>query len=187
MAGRATVAGPLPCALLVLAGCHHAGDATAPCFAEPPDGTHQAALFPVTGGGACGTGGTSVTPFAVPERSFAAVIRFRVRGARPGTTYFVQRAPEVGRELGADRVCQRADGLPPWADGTPAFVTFPAPNAGPKVTLTTGSSGDGELEFEYRAPGIPAGAEFDVQMRLVDDESAPASELRSGCMTVLVR
>jgi hypothetical protein len=101
----------------------------------------------------------------------------------------VQRAPEIGRALAADRVCQRAEGLPPWApgDGTPAFITFPAPNPGPKVTLTTDPAGDGSLEFEFRSASIPAGTEFDVQMRLVDSESAPTSDLRSGCMTVLVK
>ena len=42
-------------------------------------------------------------------------------------------------------------------------------------------------EFELRLATTPSGTVFDVQMRLVDDESAPRSEIRSGCMTVTVR
>lgn len=171
-------------------GCHYATDASPPCFAEPPGGTHQSALFRVSGGGACGTGGVSVTSFAVPEQTFAATIRFRVHGAVPGTTYILQRAAEVGRPLASDGICQRAAGLPPWGpadEPAPRFVTFPLPNPGSAITMTTDGDGDATKEFELPLAMIPSGTEFDVQMRLVDDESAPRSEIRSGCMTVTVR
>lgn len=176
--------------LAVGVGCHYATDASPPCFAEPPAGTHQSALSRVSGGGACGTGGVSVTSFAVPEQTFAATIRFRVRGGVPGTTYILQRAAEVGRPLASDGICQRATGLPPWgpADGpAPSFVTFPLPNPGPAITVTTDGAGDATKEFELRLATISSGTVFDVQMRMVDDETAPLSEMRSGCMTVNVR
>ena len=70
-----------------LSGCHYAGEATSACYVQPPDGTNQSALYRVSGGGTCGTGGTSITSFAVPEGTFAATIRFRVRGALPNRAY----------------------------------------------------------------------------------------------------
>ena len=171
-------------------GCHYATDPSPPCFAEPPAGQVQSALSRVKGGGTCGTGGVSVTSFAVPEQTFAATIRFRVHGALPGTTYALQRAPEVGRPLAADGICQRGAGVSPWGPGdppAPSFVTFPFPNPGDALTVTTDGNGDAAKEFEFRLAVIPSGTQFDVQMRLVDDESAPSSEIRSGCMTVIVR
>jgi len=154
-------------------------------FGEPPAGTHQSTLIAVVG---TGTGGTSVTSRA-GSGHFVATIRFRVR-ARPSTTYLVQRAAELGRPAGDDGVCQRADGLPPWsAADAPfgsTFVTFPRPNDGPLLVITTNGLGEAALDYEFESPPIPTGTRFDVKMRLVDDESAPTSELRSGCMTVVV-
>ena len=179
---------------LVLAGatlaCHSATDPTPVCYAAPPEGTSQSALYPVLGTMACGTGGTSVTSFAVPEGTFAATMRFRVNRAKPSTTYYVQRAADWGRNQTADGTCQRAEGLPPWSASdppAPSFVTFPiGGNPGPLITLTTDAQGSGSLDFEYRS-AIPRGAKFDVMMRLVDSESLATSELRSGCMTVEVK
>ena len=110
--------------------------------------------------------------------------------ARPHTTYFVQRAPEIGRTLGSDGVCQRALGLSPWSAADPAapsFITFQMPNAGPAVTMTTSATGSASISFTFVAPTITAGTLFDVMFRLVDNESAPATELRSGCFSVLVK
>ena len=191
--------GFVACALL--AACHHASDPSPLCFVEPPEGTTQAALYRVFGPGTCdppgsSLGGTSVTSSPIAARSFAATIRFKVRGAKPSTKYYVQRAAEFAippRPLSADGICQRADGLPPWtpADGSsvPAFVTFPLPytDQGDRKSLTTDAAGDGSLEFHYESPQIPTGTIFDVEMRLVDDEMIPTSELRSGCMKVLVQ
>ena len=171
-----------------LTGCHDAGEVTSPCFVDPPEGTTQSALVRVSGGGTCGTGGASVTTVPTPDRTLLATIRFRVRGARPNSLYVVQRAPEVGDvPLTADGICQRAQGLPPWSSGEPLFLTFLDPNTTQARALTTDVNGDGTLEFDYRTTAIAAGTQFDVEMRLVDDVSLPTTELRSGCMTVLVR
>jgi hypothetical protein len=175
-------------AAAALAGCHYVGEATSPCFVEPPPGTTQSALFRVSGGGTCGTGGTSVTSTPIPARTFQATIRFVVRGAQPNTSSLLQRAPEVGDlPLTADGVCQRAQGLAPWSAGDPPFLTFVDPATGAVRTLSTDGNGDGSLEFVHPGPTIPAGTRFDVQMRLVDNVTAPTTELRSGCMTVVVQ
>jgi hypothetical protein len=175
-------------AAAALAGCHYAGEPTSACFVEPPAGTTQSSIFAVSGAGTCGTGGASVTSVPTPDRTFLATIRFKMHGARPSTTYVVQRAPELGDvPLTADSVCQRAQGLPPWNTGEPSFLTFLDPNTTLPRTLVTDASGDGALEFDHRSTAIPAGTRFDVQMRLVDDVSLPTTELRSGCMTVLVQ
>jgi hypothetical protein len=149
-----------------------------------PAGTHQSAITAVTGPG---RGGVSVTSKAIPEGTMAVDISIIVADARPNATYVVQRAPDFPRTLGSDGVCQRALGLPPWTDDppVPAFLTFPL-GAGVAV-LTTSATGAGSLSFEYRSPPISAGTLFDVMFRIVDSESAPTTELRSGCFTVAVK
>jgi hypothetical protein len=152
-----------------------------------PAGTYQSAIAALTG---TGVGGVSVTPKAIASATFDADISVNISQARPNTTFFVQRAPEIGRALGADGICQRAAGASPWSSADPAapsFVTFQAPNAGPSVTMTTSATGSGSLTFEFLAPTISAGTLFDVMFRLVDNESAPTTELRSGCFTVTVK
>jgi hypothetical protein len=175
--------------VLAGAGCHHASDPTPLCFSEPPAGTHQSTLRLVTGSATCGTGGTSVTSLPVPEGHFVATIRFVVNRARPSTIYYIQRAAETGfSATDADGTCQRGEGAPPGSGSTTAFVSFPIPwRTGPLISLTTDGQGNGSIEFEHQASGLPRGARFDVQMRLVDDLVAPTSELRSGCMTIEVR
>jgi hypothetical protein len=136
-----------------------------------------------------GEGGMSITPKAIPEAYFAADIKVRVRNAKPNTTYTVQRAPEVGRTLGSNGVCERALSIAPWSStDTPAaaFITFVPFGATANATFTTSASGDGILDFEFRAPVIPKDAKFDVMFRLVDDMAAPASVLLSQCVTVTV-
>ncbi len=176
-------------------GCHSATDPTPVCFVEPPSGTNQSGLYKVSGPGTCGTGATSVTP-APNGGTFAATLKFRVKGAKPSTLYYVQRAAEFPpNATSADGSCQRANGVSPWtaADGFTGatWATFPMPftDQGPLKTLTTDAAGDGSLDFDFRSPQIPAGTKFDVVMRLVDanvgDDSGVSSELRSGCMTVL--
>jgi hypothetical protein len=177
-------------------GCHSATDPTPACFVEPPSGTNQSLLYKVSGPGACDNlGGTSVTP--TPNGgTFAATIKFSLKGAKPNTLYYVQRAAEFpANATSADGSCQRAEGAPPWtaADGFtgPTWVAFPMPytDQGPIKTLTTNAAGDGTLDFEFHAPTIATGTKFDVTMRLVDanvgDETGVTSEMRSGCMTVL--
>jgi len=175
------------------AGCHSATDPTPACFVEPPSGAPQSALYRVTGSGTCDTGAVAI---AVRPNggTFAGTMKFRVRGARPNTLYYVQRAAEFPvNASSADGVCQRVDGTPPWtaADGFTGatWVVFPLPYPGPIVTLTTDAAGDASVEFEFAAPQIAAGTRFDVMMRLVDvdvgDGNGVTSELRSGCMTVV--
>lgn len=97
-------------------------------------------------------------------------------------------APEIGRPLGADGICQRALGLSPWSPLdplAPAFITFPLATA--LATMTTTASGTANLDFDFQAPTILAGTSFDVMFRLVDNETAPTLDLRSGCFTVLVK
>lgn len=198
--GKAALSFAAPFALafagpLALAGCNHQCEVDP--FGAPPTGTLQSAWTPVTDAAAAsadncsaGNGGISVTSTADPAGYFVATIRVSLR-AKANKTYLLQRAAEVGRENGADGLCQRADGLAPWSPGDPPFggtwVTFPLPVATELKKVATDAKGEGALEFEYRSPTIPSGTRFDVRMRLVDDESAPTSELRSGCMTVVVK
>ncbi|HWJ15879.1 MAG TPA: hypothetical protein VNS10_19200, partial [Gemmatimonadaceae bacterium] len=118
---------------------------------------------------------------------FSAQINVNVHDAPPNTTFYVQRAPEIGRANGADGTCQRAAGLPPWGPPAPNFVTFPLPAAGPLVTLQTSEGGSGAVHIDFVAPTISDGTQFDVMFRLVDSLTAPANELRTGCFTVTVQ
>ena len=150
-----------------------------------PAGTHQSAITALSG---AGRGGVSITPIAIPEGTMSVDISILLTDARPNATYFVQRAPEVGRALAADGICQRALGLSPWSASDPAaaaFVTFPLGTG--LATMTTAANGTGSLDFNYRSPTLPAGLVFDVMFRLVDHETAPTTELRSGCLTVIVK
>lgn len=165
------------------------GGPTDPCFfIEPPSGTYQSRLDAVVGQG---IGGVSATSIPEADGTFHVLLRFLVKCAAPATTFVVQRAPDVGRALGSDGVCQRAQALPPWGPGDPAataFLTFPRQDGstGP-VTLTTNANGEGSLDFDFRSSALQRGDRFDVEMRLVDNEASPTSDLRSGCMTIDVR
>ncbi len=172
--------------VLLSAGCNSSDEVNGPTVSVIPVGTNQAVLVTSDGKGA---GGLSVTPKTASEGGFAADIVVHVVNGRPSTTYTVQRAPEIGRALGADGSCQRALGLAPWSSSDPAaaaFLTF-VPTAGSTpVTLTTSASGEGTVTFDFRAPTIPVGTRFDVEFRLLDDLSAPTSVLVSPCFTVTV-
>jgi hypothetical protein len=131
----------------------------------------------------------SITPKAIPEGTMAADISVRLVGLRPNATYLFQRAQEGvgGRTLGSDGICQRALGLLPWSPSDPpavSFQTMPLPAAGPLITIATTSTGDGAVDFDFRALQVLAGTSNDVMFRLVDTEAAPTTELRSACMTV---
>jgi hypothetical protein len=87
-------------------------------------------------------------------------------------------------------MCQRALSLSPWSStdaAAPTFQTVPLPQTGPLVTVTTTANGDGALDFEFRTIMIMAGTSNDVMYRLVDNEGAPTTELRSACMTILAQ
>lgn len=150
-------------------------------------GADESHGIPLTAESGSGAGTVNVSPTSNVEGSFSAEITVSVHDAPPDTTLYVQRAPEVGRPLGADGICQRAAGLPPWGPPTPNFVTFPLPTPGPLTSLTTSEDGSGVAHFEFNAPSIPDGARFDVMFRLVDDLSTPTVELRSACFTVTVK
>jgi hypothetical protein len=146
--------------------------------------THGEALTAVIGSGA---GIVNVTPTAAVEGSFSAQINVNVHDAPANTTFYVQRAPEVGRPLGSDGICQRALGEAPWGPPAPNFVTFPLPAPGPLVTLDTSAGGAGAVHIDFAAPAITDGTSFDVMFRLVDNLTAPTNELRTGCFTVEVK
>lgn len=161
-------------------------DSTSPADTtfDNPAGTYMSAMVAVVGSG---EGGMSVTPKTIPEGYFAADIKVRIRGAKPNATYLVQRAPEVGRAQASNGICERALNLEPWSStDTPAaaFLTF-VPFGGTAVaTIKTSATGDGMIDFEFRAAAILKDARFDVMFRLVDDAAAPTNVLLSQCVTV---
>ena len=131
-------------------------------------------------------------PKAIPEGTFTADISIRLMGLKANTTYLVQRAQEGvgGRPLGGDGICQRSLSVFPWSSSDAAalsFQTVPLPNTGPLISVTTAANGDGSLEFEFRTLMILAGTTNDVMYRLVDDDVAPTTELRSACMTITAK
>lgn len=146
--------------------------------------THGQELTAVLG---VGSGIVNVTPTAAADGSFSAQINVDVHDAPPNTTFFVQRAPEIGRPNSTDGVCQRAAGEAPWGPPAPNFVTFPLPAAGPLVTLHTSAGGAGSVHIDFGAPTILDGTQFDVMFRLVDDLTSPTNDLRTGCFTVTVK
>jgi hypothetical protein len=146
--------------------------------------THGEQLTAVIG---AGSGIVNVSSTAAVDGSFSAQINVNVHEAPPNTTFYVQRAPEIGRANGADGICQRAAGLPPWGAPAPNFVTFPLPAAGPLVTLQTSEGGSGAVHIHFLAPTISDGTKFDVMFRLVDSLTSPTNELRTGCFTVTVK
>ena len=146
--------------------------------------THAQELTAVAG---VGSGIVNVTPTAAVDGSFSAQINVSVHGAAPNTTFYVQRAPEIGRPNNADGICQRAAGESPWGPPAPNFVTFPLPAPGPLVTLQTSEGGAGEVHIDFSAPTILDGTAFDVMFRLVDNLTSPNNDLRTGCFTVTVK
>jgi hypothetical protein len=175
---------------IVAVACSRASSPAAPSaaarstFSSAALQTHGEGLSAITGSGA---GMVNVTPTAAVDGSFSAQINVNVHDAPPNTIFYVQRAPEIGRPLGSDGVCQRAMGIAPWGPPTPNFVTFPLPGAGPLVTLTTSEGGAGAVHIDFAAPTIADGTKFDVMFRLVDNLTAPTNELRTGCFTVDVK
>ena len=149
-----------------------------------PSSTHGQQLTAVAG---AGSGMVNVTATAAVDGSFSAQINVNVHGAPPNTALYVQRAPEIGRANGADGICQRAAGEPPWGPPAPNFVTFPMPAAGPLVTLETSAGGAGAAHIDFAAATIPDGTRFDVMFRLVDNLTTPTVDLRTGCFTVTVK
>lgn len=146
--------------------------------------THGEDLMAVIG---LGSGIVNVTATSAVDGSFSAQINVNVHDAPSNTTFYVQRAAEIGRANSADGICQRAAGVPPWGPPAPNFVTFPLPAAGPLVTLQTSEGGSGAVHIDFAAPTISDGTQFDVMFRLVDSLTSPTNELRTGCFTVIVK
>jgi hypothetical protein len=163
---------------------------TSPTKFEPPPGAYRSVFTNLKGEG--GFAAMSVTPKAIPEATMAADISVRLVGLRRNATYLLQRAQEGvgGRPLGSDGICQRALGLSPWSPSDPPtlnFQTMPLPATGPLITVTTTSTGDGAIDFEFRALMVLAGTTNDVMFRLVDNAESPTTELRSECMMIMAR
>ena len=171
-----------PTATLAAPLAPHVSGSNASIRAAAP--THGQELTAVVG---VGSGIVNVTPTAATDGSFSAQINVNVHDAPPNTTFFVQRAPEIGRPNSADGVCQRAAGAAPWGPPAPNFVTFPLPATGPLVTLQTSEAGAGSVHIDFEALTIPDGTQFDVMFRLVDDLTSPTNDLRTGCFTVTVK
>ena len=122
--------------------------------------------------------------------NFAIHIEARVRGAKPNTSYLVQRAPDTFSPPGppagfavstlTDGSCQRALALPPWTTLVPAPAAF----VSWVPTVTTDERGDGETDFVFALPfPLPA---FDVMFRLLEVGVAPRSVLVTDCITLPV-
>jgi hypothetical protein len=178
------------CTLLIGACSSTTSSAPSPTKFEPPPGTYRSTFTALKG--ETGFAGISVTPKAIPEGTFTADISVRLVGLKANTTYLVQRAQEGvgGRPLGGDGICQRSLGLFPWSPSDAAalaFQTVPLPNTGPLIMVTTAANGDGSLDFEFRTLMILAGTTNDVMYRLVDNDAAPTTELRSDCMMITAR
>lgn len=172
-------------AVITAAAC---SDSTSPADTtyENPAGTYHSAMVAVVGSG---EGGMSVTPKTITEGYFAADIKVRIRNGKPNATYLVQRAPEIGRAQSSNGICERALNLEPWSStDTPAaaFLTFMSAGGTAPAMITTTASGDGMIDFEFRAPSIPKDTRFDVMFRLVDNAAAPTNVLLSQCVTVTV-
>lgn len=132
--------------------------------------THAIPLVATLG---TGWGAVNVTPTAEDQGTFHVQGEVLVVGAPPNTTYIIQRAPDLNV---ADPNCTG-----PW-------ISFPIPNPGPIVTLTTSPGGAGSAHFELGVAGaFTSGTPFNVRFRLIDDLATPASVLESACTTVVVK
>ena len=132
--------------------------------------THGIALVAVLGSG---TGAVNVTPTAEDQGTFHVQGQVHIRDAAPNTTYLVQRAPDLNV---ADPSCTG-----PW-------ISFPRPNPGPLVTLTTSPAGAGAAHFELSVGGaFTSGTPFNVRFRVIDALENPTSILMSNCLTMMVK
>jgi hypothetical protein len=132
--------------------------------------THGIALVAVLG---TGSGAVNVTPTAEDQGTFHVQGQVHIKHAAPNTTYLVQRAPDLNV---ADPTCTG-----PW-------ISFPIPNAGPLVTLTTSRAGAGAAHFELAVGGpFTSGTPFNVRFRVIDNLVNPTSVLMSDCVTVVVK
>jgi hypothetical protein len=153
-------------------------------------GTHGQSLSAVTGRGAGIVNLTSIPG----DAGLTVQVTVNVHQTAPNATFYIQRAPEIGRPLGNDGICQRATGLWPWEQpnsagfaAAPEFVSVPRPLPGDLKTVTTDADGSGSTHFALNFPTIPDGTVFDVQFRLIDSLIAPTTNLQTGCFTVTAK
>jgi hypothetical protein len=157
---------------------------------EQGEGAHIASTHgqPLTAVIGAGSGIVNVTLTAAGNGSLSSLTTVDIHGAPPNTTFYVQRAGELGRgPTGFDGICQRAAGLPPWGPPTPNFLTYPLPQPGPLVTLETSPGGAGAVTIPFASSAVASTTRFDVMVRLVDSLTDPANELRTSCFTVEVK
>jgi hypothetical protein len=162
---------------LLVAACSAADSISPPAagpttasFAVGGTATHGIDLFAVLG---TGSGAVNVTPTAEDHGTFHVQGEVRIIRALPNTTYLVQRAPDLNV---TDPSCTG-----PW-------ISFPIPNPGPLVTLTTSPAGAGAAHFELAVGGaFTSGTPFNVRFRVIDDLQSPTSVLLSDCATVVVK
>jgi hypothetical protein len=107
-----------------------------------------------------GAGHVSVSPTARDRGEiFHAQVTLNVQGARPNTTFTVERF-----------VDQPPDGICTEAGGGVVLAT-----------LTTSAGGAGAFHFERVGPPETPGFQFDLDFRVIGDDG---TLLKSGCMTV---
>jgi hypothetical protein len=167
--------------------------ATAGLFAAAPvtaNGPHERMLSAVVGQGS----GTAEVRFSSADVGLSAEITVNIHGTVPNTVFYLQRAPEIGRPLGSDGICQRALGLWPWEQpnsagfpAAPVWVALPRPLPGDLKTLTTDADGSGSAHLSLKIPTIADGTTFDLVFRVSDSLTAPANDLRTGCFTVTAK
>jgi len=132
--------------------------------------THAIPLVAVLG---TGSGAVNVSPTAKDQGTFHVQGEVHILRAAPDATYLVQRAPDLNV---ADPSCTG-----PW-------ISFPFPNAGSVVTLTTSPTGAGAAHFELGVGGpFTSGTPFNVRFRVINALQNPTSILMSDCVTVVVK
>ena len=126
-------------------------------------------------------------PHSTVPGNFAVHIQARIRGAKPNTTYLVQRAaeafnpaPPAGFPIATtiDGSCQKGLAIAPWSTLVPAvaaFATWPTP-------LITDANGNGETDFVFETT-VPLPL-FDVMFRIIESGPAPKSVFQTDCTVV---
>jgi hypothetical protein len=181
--GSTLLAAPLIACTLLTGAC---SSATSPTKLEPPPGAYRSVFAALKG--ETGFAGISVTPKAIPE-AHSSDISIRVMGLKANTCCYSGTRGVGGRPLGGDGFANAPQPLS-WSSSDAAalsFQTVPLPNTGPLISVTTAANGDGSLDFEFRTLMLLAGTTNDVMYRLIDNDTAPTTELRSTCMTITAK
>ncbi len=130
-----------------------------------------------------GKGYVTPTPLADGYAGLSVHIELHLKHALPLTVYTVQRAAEAPSATSPDGICQNAAIPGKFATFAMAGVVVPG------ALFATDDEGEGETEFDFRAPSTSPfidGSTFDVEFRAVDSTTAPTSDIRSDCLQVTV-